>query len=286
LKKVISALLIILIIILTTSGILQAQISAAEFEPEKIRAFGLYLFQQKDYLRAAMELERYRYLEKTPDDSVVFIIGLCHQFRERYDFAAESFRELAEADTGIFKETARLAMLYNYSILEQWQKILDYGYNNDDEFYFYYLADVKLDSSARDDAFFQKIKDDSLRKQLIMLEHNRNQVRPKSPLLAGTLSTLIPGLGKVYIRRPGDALFSFGMIDLFALLTYKAFQADLLVTGVLSGGLTLSLYLGTIYGSYLGAELYNRHLDDDWQKQLAELNPVTRNPYWLTWQKE
>jgi len=283
LEKVFTTLFIFFISILT---ILQAQTRSSEFEPYKIKAFGLYLFQHKDYLRAAMELERYRYLEKTPDDSVVFIIGLCHQFRERYDFAAESFRELAEADSGIFKETARLAVLYNYSVLEQWPKILDYGYNNEEEFFFYYLASVKLDSSARDDAFFQKINDDSLRKKLITLERIRNQVRPKSPLLAGTLSTLIPGLGKVYIRRPGDALFSFGMIDLFALLTYKAFQSELLVTGILSGGLTLSLYLGTIYGSYLGAELYNRHLDVDWQKQLTELNPVTRNPYWLPWQIE
>ncbi|OQC43492.1 MAG: hypothetical protein BWX60_00995 [Candidatus Marinimicrobia bacterium ADurb.Bin030] len=73
------------------------------------------------------------------------------------------------------------------------------------------------------------------------------------------------------------------MINLFALLTYKAFQAELPVTGVLSGGLTLSLYLGTIYGSYVGAELYNRNLDADWQSKMTELNPVDRHPYWSTW---
>ena len=251
-----------------------------------MKDFGLYLFQQKDYLRAAMELERYRYLEKTMDDSVVFTIGLCHQFRERYDFAAESFQELADADSGIFKETARLAVLYNYYKLEQWQNILDFGSRNDNEFYFHYLASVKLDQSVRNDSFFHEITDDSLRQKLITLENKRANNRPKSALLAGTLSTLIPGLGKVYIRRPGDALFSFGMIDLFALLTYKAFQADLIVTGVVASGLTLSLYLGTIYGSYLGAELYNRHLDDDWQKELTKLDPVNRDPYWLPWQKE
>jgi len=283
LKKAFSLILIFFISIFTISP---AQTSSSEFEPYKIKAFGLYLFQHKDYLRAAMELERYRYFEKMQDDSVDFIIGLCHQFRERYDFAAASFRELADADSGIFKATARLAVLYNYAILEQWQEIIERGYNSDDEFYFHYLASVKLDSSTRSDSFFQKINNDSLRKQLISLEQNRNQARPKSPLLAATLSTLVPGLGKVYIHRPGDALFSFGMIDLFALLTYKAFQSELIVTGVLSGGLTLSLYLGTIYGSYLGAELYNRNLNNDWQKQLTKLNPVRHNPYWVTWQKE
>jgi len=274
---------ILFLLILSISTTANAQIESSLFEPAHLKEFGLYLFQQKDYLRAAMELERYRYFAKSGDDSITFVIGLCHQFRQRYDFAAATFRELAENDSSKLKESARLAMLYNYTNLEDWSKILRLSYQNDAEFYFYYLASVKTAPTTITTSFFQNVNDESLRNQLKALEQDRNKIHPKSPFLAGTLSTLIPGLGKVYINRSGDALFSFGMINLFALLTYKAFQAELPVTGVLSGGLTLSLYLGTIYGSYVGAELYNRNLDADWQSKMTELNPVDRHPYWSTW---
>jgi len=254
-------------------------------DPVKICRFADHLFREGDYLRAAIEYERYLYLSAEPNDTILFRIGLCHQFRERYDYAADVFQKIAGSDSSELRSTARLAVLYNLTKLQKWEAVCDFGYRNDDEFYFYYFAGVKLDTPERDQSHFNKVQDDSLRTALSRLDDKRQRLKPKSPLLSATLSTVIPGLGKAYLGRCGDAIFAGGMTGFAALLTWKAFTSKLIVTGVVTSGITLSFYLGTIYGSYIGARLYNDHIRDTWFDELETFNPVNRQPYWTAWQK-
>ena len=254
--------------------------------PDKILEFGNHLFKQKDYLRAAIEYERFLYLSNTKNDTIIFKTGLCHQFRERYDYAIESFKKVVRNDSSDLYFPARLAIMYNYSKLQKWDDIRSFGYQNDDEFYFYYLAIMELDSIEWNADLFNNVKDDSLRSALFRIDNERQRIKPKSALFSSVLSTIMPGLGKVYIKRSGDALFASGMTGFAALVSWKAFEANLIITGVITSGITLSFYLGTIYGSYIGAQLYNESLKDNWFDHLEELNPVTKNPYWLTWQKK
>lgn len=278
---------IFLIVLFLVPHILFSQsINTAGFVPMQIKQFGLYLFQQKDYLRAAMELERYLYMISQPDDTVEFLIGLSHQLRGAHQYAVQEFRKIAERDSSSLCHTARLALFYNLSQLEDWETIKHLNHRDDCEFFYYYLAEIKSNSDPKDPEWFSAVNDSQLREQLIELEAARQKLNSKSPILAATFSGIIPGSGKFYIKRSGDALFSFGMINLFGLVAFKAFEANLVVTGVITSGLSLSLYLGTIYGSYIGAQIYNQHLYDDWQKQLENLDPILKNPYWKLWVKE
>ncbi len=254
--------------------------------PGKILEFGDHLFKQTDYLRAAIEYERFLYLSNTQNDTIIFKTGLCHQFRERYDYAIESFKKVVRSDSSSLYSTARLAILYNYSKLHKWDNIRSFGYQNDDEFYFYYLATMELDSIEWNPNLFNHVKDDSLRSALYRIDSERHRIKPKSALFSSILSTIMPGLGKAYINRSGDALFASGMTGFAALVSYKAFEANLIITGVITSGITLSFYLGTIYGSYIGTQLYNESLKRNWFDHLGGFNPVTKNPYWLTWQKK
>ncbi|MBU4444049.1 hypothetical protein KJ656_03060 [bacterium] len=254
--------------------------------PDKILEFGNYLFEQKDYLRAAIEYERFLYLSNTQNDTIIFRTGLCHQFRERYDYAIDSFKKVVRSDSSNLYSTARLAIMYNYSKLQKWNDIRSFGYQNDNEFFFYYLATMELDSIEWDPDLFNNVMDDSLRSALYRIDSERHRIKPKSALFSSVLSTIIPGLGKAYIKRSGDALFASGMTGFAALVSLKAFEANLIITGVITSGITLSFYLGTIYGSYIGAQLYNESLKENWIDHLEEFNPVTKNPYWLAWQKK
>lgn len=79
----------------------------------------------------------------------------------------------------------------------------------------------------------------------------------RSPLLAGVLSTLVPGLGKVYTGHPTDGLLSLISIATFAYASYDGFatSGSSSVRGWIFGTLAGGLYLGNIYGSALSASI-------------------------------
>jgi len=278
-----SGRIIKLIWLLAGLWIALAEAGDASIHPDLIRAFADHLYQQQDYLRAAIEYERFLYLTGQTQDSILFKIGLCHQFRGRYDYAAASFNRILGADDSALRPQARLAVLTNYYLLRDWQAIHQFGFETDDEYYFTFFAALQTDSLAGFRPNFEAVRNDSLRLRLAAVFETYQHRKPKLPMMAATLSALVPGLGKWYCSRPGDGLFAAGMTGLAAIVTWRAFVSEVVVTGVITGGITLAFYLGGIYGSYIGAQLYNDDLRQKVMTQLEMLNPVSANPYWTAW---
>lgn len=264
-------------------SVINLQAADTSVDPPKILNFANYLFATQDYLRAAIEYERYLYLSETENDTILFKIGLCHQLRERYDYASQAFLKIMSLAGSELITSARLAYLYNQYKLENWVAIQQFDSQTDAEYYFQYLAHLHRDSTIFNPTILNSITDDSLRQLMAEIEARRQKLQRKSPLLASFLSAVVPGLGKVYIKRPGDALFSFGMTGFAGLVSWQAFKADLLITGIVCSGMTLSFYFGTIYGSYIGTQLYNRSQHENLVERLEDLNPVKKNPYWTPW---
>ena len=264
------------------------QLSASELSTDsrKVLEFADHLFNTEDYLRSAIEYERFLFLSNSDNDTILFKIGLCHQFRERYDYAIQSFSRIINLETSELINISRIAVLHNHYMLQDWTAIQGFNFQGDAEFYFYYLACLHQDSVSVNFNEFNNISDDSLRSVFLNIEHSRSHIKQKSPVVSSLLSAVIPGLGKTTIKRPGDALFSFGMTGFAGLVTWQAFKANLLITGIISSGITLSFYLGTIYGSYIATVLYNESLNDELIEHLEQYNPVSENPYWLPWLKK
>jgi TM2 domain-containing membrane protein YozV len=84
----------------------------------------------------------------------------------------------------------------------------------------------------------------------------------KSPLLAGALSTLLPGAGQLYNGRPGDALLTFLLNGLFIAGTIEAIQHDQLAIAGVLGFFEAGWYSGNVYSAVNGAHKYNRHADE------------------------
>jgi TM2 domain-containing membrane protein YozV len=89
-------------------------------------------------------------------------------------------------------------------------------------------------------------------------------VKRKSPLLAGTMSALVPGLGKLYNGKPGSfiaSLLSCGLLGIQAYETYNhgGFNS---VPFYIYGSLFSVFYLGNIYGSYIGVKVSNQRKND------------------------
>lgn len=86
----------------------------------------------------------------------------------------------------------------------------------------------------------------------------------KSPLLAGALSAIIPGLGRVYIGRWPDGLLSFLLVGTTGALAAQGFYEDGRgsVRGWILGAVAALLYAGNVYGSAVGAVVQRRDAED------------------------
>ena len=273
---------LILLLLSTVVG-LNAQPEADLFTPSRLKAFGDYLFTRGDYLRAAMEYERYLYLIDGNDDSTRFKVGLCHELRGRHDFAAQVFETLAAKTDGQLAASARLAFLYNLARGEDWKRIAASGNLEEETFYYHYAALAALDPAPLDSGFFDIVKNDSLRALFLRLEKERQGMRPKQPWVAAVLSAVIPGLGKVYNKRGLDGLYAFTATVFSGYVAYNAFTHERVISGLTATTLAASFYLGNIYGSYVGAKIDFQEQQTLWRAKLGQLDPVLERPYLEQW---
>ncbi len=273
----------LILLLLTTVVGLIAQPEADLFTPSRLKAFGDYLFSRGDYLRAAMEYERYLYLVAENDDSTRFKVGLCHELRGRHDFAAQVFEALAAEANGRLATSARLAWLHNLARGENWERIAASDLLDEETFYYHYAARAALDPAPLDSGFFDIVKNDSLRVLFLTLEKERQDLRPKRPWAAATLSAVIPGLGKVYNRRGLDGLYACIATVFSGYVAYYAFTHERVISGMATTALAVSFYLGTIYGSYTGARIDFQERQALWRVRLGQLDPVLEHPYPEQW---
>ena len=89
-------------------------------------------------------------------------------------------------------------------------------------------------------------------------------LRRKSPFLAGALSAVVPGLGRVYLGRWPDGLLSFLLVGTTGALAAQGFYEEGRgsVRGWILGGVAALLYAGNIYGSAVGAVVQRRDAED------------------------
>lgn len=83
----------------------------------------------------------------------------------------------------------------------------------------------------------------------------------KSPTLAGVLSAIIPGSGKMYVGEWGDGITALAVTSLFAFLAFDNFRADHTTHAWIFTGLGAFFYAGNIYGSVAFAQIFNARID-------------------------
>jgi len=106
------------------------------------------------------------------------------------------------------------------------------------------------------------------RDALPLLEEVADRPR-KSPVVAGTMSALIPGSGQAYAGRYRDGLTAFLINGLFIAGTAVAIDQGNYATAAVVGGIGLPFYLGNIYGAANAANLWNLSLHRDLRDRLA-----------------
>ena len=78
----------------------------------------------------------------------------------------------------------------------------------------------------------------------------------KSPLLAGLMSAILPGSGRIYAGRVLDGIMGMWMMYLVGNSTYNAIENERPIAGPLFGIATGFVYLGEVYGGWRAAKNY------------------------------
>ncbi|MFL2983704.1 MAG: membrane protein insertion efficiency factor YidD [Candidatus Neomarinimicrobiota bacterium] len=79
-----------------------------------------------------------------------------------------------------------------------------------------------------------------------------------SPLIAGLLSMIIPGLGRAYCGRPMDGMMGLWTLYLTSSSAYFAIKQERTILGPILGIASLYIYFGEIYGAWRMAKLYEK----------------------------
>ena len=94
-------------------------------------------------------------------------------------------------------------------------------------------------------------------------------IPPKSPTLAGTLSAILPGSGQVYSGRPKDGVMAFVVNALFISGTIVALDNENYAVAAIVGGVGLPFYIGNIYGAANSARKWNLSLSKELSHKMS-----------------
>ena len=112
--------------------------------------------------------------------------------------------------------------------------------------------------------------------ELTSLYYSQKKEKYKKPVFASLLSTVIPGLGKIYTNDIKNGLGVLSIISLYSWQSYRGFKHE----GVKSfygwsfGALATGFYIGNIYGSHRSAvrenEFQNLNIEKEVKKIITE----------------
>jgi TM2 domain-containing membrane protein YozV len=255
--------LMILIFLFCITSVQFAQTDNVDLNsPHYIKRFADYLFCDKDYLRAALEYER---LENTNmSDTIEFKIALSYSYIKDYYSAIQKFSGIVnssvyfnEAKLEVMKanflinDFAGLRSYFNKSFITEVDK---YQTEGEKLFNFSYLfTDDEL--PLKDEFLFPF---DIKEKEKISSFYDWKKEPPyKDGTLAGIMSAVIPGSGKIYAGETGDGIVAFITTTVFAFIAYDNFKAGHTTRAWIWTSVAALFYAGNVYGSVAAAQVHN-----------------------------
>lgn len=258
------------------------------YAPENVRKFADFLYAQGDYLRAAGEYERYLFYQPQESEQVRYRIALCYRFADHTEQALQNFQRLLRMHPeGRFTSRVYYQMGATYFLTDRFEQTALFLHET-----LPHITDTRQHAEAEQliglsylmqkqwseaGEIFKTLRGSEVASvsQKATVYHNYaemgTRLPTRSPLLAGILSTIVPGAGRLYTERLGDAFASLFMVSLTGWQAYDGFQRDGLssVKGWTLGTISGIFYVGNIYGSVIAARVYNRRVADEFLATLS-----------------
>lgn len=285
-KQIMGLMLIILLTMLLLNSVYSEE-PIDYYTPENVLKFADYLFEQGDYIRATNEYQRYLFYQPKDSEEIRYKIALCYRLGGNQEQSIHAFQELLKRSTdSTLVSKAYLQIGVSYYLLEQFGKsaehlekslphISELRYRAEVEqiIGLSFLMQRKWESA--EDIFnrLQQVDVIDVREQATIYSKYANegkQLPRRSPFLAGLMSSVVPGSGRLYAGRVNDALTSLITVGITSWQAYDGFRRDGLssVKGWTLGSLSGIFYLGNIYGSVISAQVYNHQVSEEFLSTL------------------
>jgi tetratricopeptide (TPR) repeat protein len=248
------------------------------YAPQNIYRFAEYLYNDGDYGAAAGEYLRYlHYLDNTFEDSdrILYRIGQCYQRAGDYDKSIRYYENVIDLKhTDAYFDLAHFGISISLYSKHAFDNSLDYINAKRDSIS---DTDIRLKMRVLFGIDYLNLKqwrnafdlseslsgaapDDSLNRWFGEVATESLSLPHKSPFAAGLLSSMLPGMGKVYTGRPFDGVYSLIVIGLLTWQAYDGFHDNgtSSTRGWIYGTISGVFYLGNIYGSVVSANIHNR----------------------------
>lgn len=231
--------------------------------------FADYLYQSQQFEKASAELERLQFLFPE-NDTLCLKISKSYfgnkEYKKAYSVIDNRFLKKNEIPAFIEKQYFSSALfigdkfpfdsLINARTLKSHEEKLAYQLSN---------ALFKADENSYN-SLLKTLPDtititaNSLLRDYYKTFGTQIHLPNKSPALAGTLSAIVPGAGRLYVGRYADALFSFIIIGTSSYQGYRGFHKSGIksVYGWVFSAIGFGFYSGNIYGSVKAAKQYNK----------------------------
>jgi len=237
--------------------------------PENVKKFADHLFCEGDYLRA---IEQYELINQNLDnDTIEFKVMLGYSELGLYSKS----NELIESCNyeSVFYPDCYLLSLKNELILEkhefEYPSIPSFDSSQWKSFgRLFAISMLYSDEPVVSKEEFFLIFEKDEQSAVSLLYDYRFEPPYKSPALAGILSAIIPGSGKMYAGEWGDGITALVVTSLFAFLAYDNFHADHTTRAWIFTGLGAFFYAGNIYGSVASAQIFNARIDFEFNNGL------------------
>ncbi|MFQ5571195.1 MAG: tetratricopeptide repeat protein [Rhodothermales bacterium] len=253
--------------------------SSVFFSPDNILSFADFLWRQNDYPRAIDEYQRYLFSTRVGKRSYAcYQLGRCYLRTGNPDRAAGYFAQAAgHATQPAFKDSMRVAHVAALLVADQSEPFLRaidtiavHLYSTELQQrllklkVLYFLKQKKWGKAIDVLNNASNSGDYKTKPDLFNLALRGQNLPRKSTWAAATLSTLIPGTGKLYAGRISDGLYSLILIGGNAWLAYEGFRDKGVSSfkGWLFGTIGAVFYVGNIYGSVVAVRLYNKSTEN------------------------
>jgi tetratricopeptide (TPR) repeat protein len=263
------------------------------FSEENILKFARMLYSEKDYLRSAGEYQRYLAINKTSADSALFKIALCYErsnLREKsisfYEKIINRYPHSPLLGFSYYQISANFHLLKNYensnTFIQKVFPLITQSFLIEDFLYLKGINFIYQKKWKRAELYFKKELEKNhsqdFKKNLlyaINFTQGRFEIFRKKPFLAGLLSTLVPGSGKIYCGKTGDGFYSLIINALTGYLAWAGFHENGInsIQGWTFGTIGGIFYIGNIYGSVKAAQIFNNKQIEDY---LNGFNPQFR----------
>ena len=278
-KRQVSYTILALLVFFVYDGL--AQESPDYFSPKNILRFADSLYDEGDFLRAAAEYQRYiSYYspDKAEVERIYFRMALCYRLGGQEKMALSYFQKIGDTSESEFRDRALLQSALSLFSLGEYRRaenaLSQWNISGDADPEIFLKKEALTGASLIMQSRWQEAHTylvsvneehgDPLTESLKTISSKGLKSPYKSRFLAGFLSAVIPGLGKVYAKKPLDGIYSFFTIGLAGWQAYDGFHKDGISSfkGWAFGVIGSVLYLGNIYGSAVSVQIYNIQIKD------------------------